>query len=426
MPHEGGTWSNADTGGTGHYGGLQFSQATSDAFGGKEFASRPDFATREDQMTVADRAAFYGWQGNPPQGLGAWEAITKGNVPGITTSTRPPRPTPQYGSALSSSSSSGQYVGSNDPRMKLTGTGNNGQQVRLTPQAQYVGDLLMQQYPNISEIGTIRPDKFQWHPSGRGLDVNWPGDETPAGKAQGDQMKAYLEANKEALGIANVLWQVADHFDHIHVSLKEGVSPALQEVTSGQGSPYSYDGPGGDRNNPMYTQNAKDTGGEQLGKDIVSGVMEIFGFGDLWKSPLDFGLFKGFKGLMSALFGDKGKGQSQSGTDDFTSLVPGSGGGGLIDDLMGLIPKPYGPLNPGSPTDAPLEFIPGVSPGGGSTPDLIGLVPPGPGGQPGTVDASTNLNIVNPQYGRQDPVMAEVDEFLFRDSRTGLRNVPRP
>lgn len=82
-----GNWQNADTGKNGHYGGLQFSPATWAAFGGNEFAAMPNLATREQQITVANRTAFTGYNGTAPQGLGAWEVITKGMVPGVDTST---------------------------------------------------------------------------------------------------------------------------------------------------------------------------------------------------------------------------------------------------------------------------------------------------------------------------------------------------
>lgn len=75
-----GNWSNADTGHSGHYGGLQFAPSTWALFGGTQFADRADHATAEQQMIVADRTAFTGWNGNPPQGLGAWETITNGQV----------------------------------------------------------------------------------------------------------------------------------------------------------------------------------------------------------------------------------------------------------------------------------------------------------------------------------------------------------
>jgi hypothetical protein len=76
-----GNWSNADTGHNGHYGGLQFAPATWAAYGGTMFADRADHASREQQIEVANRVAFTGWNGTPPQGLGAWETITNGTVP---------------------------------------------------------------------------------------------------------------------------------------------------------------------------------------------------------------------------------------------------------------------------------------------------------------------------------------------------------
>lgn len=88
----GGNWANADTGHNGHYGGLQFSLSTWKAFGGEQFAPMPHLATREQQMAVADRTAFTGYNGTPPQGLGAWEVITNGSTAGdgITVNSRPP------------------------------------------------------------------------------------------------------------------------------------------------------------------------------------------------------------------------------------------------------------------------------------------------------------------------------------------------
>lgn len=87
-----GNWQNADTGGNGHFGGLQFSPSTWNAYGGQEFAPMPHQATREQQMAVADRTAFYGYNGTPPQGLGAWEVITNGSTApaGITVNSQPP------------------------------------------------------------------------------------------------------------------------------------------------------------------------------------------------------------------------------------------------------------------------------------------------------------------------------------------------
>ncbi|QDF19747.1 tape measure protein [Mycobacterium phage LilSpotty] len=94
-----GNWANADTGQNGHYGGLQFSPETWKAYGGEEFAPLPHLATREQQIEVANRTAFTGYGDTKPQGLGAWEVITKGLTPNVTTDTpqsafMPPPPIP--------------------------------------------------------------------------------------------------------------------------------------------------------------------------------------------------------------------------------------------------------------------------------------------------------------------------------------------
>ncbi|WP_308192970.1 phage tail tape measure protein [Mycobacterium sp. PSTR-4-N] len=84
-----GNWGNQDTGGNGHYGGLQFSPDTWRNFGGVDLTgfTNPADATREQQIEIANRTAFTGYNGQAPQGLGAWQAITDGRVPGVTTST---------------------------------------------------------------------------------------------------------------------------------------------------------------------------------------------------------------------------------------------------------------------------------------------------------------------------------------------------
>ena len=43
--------------GNGYYGGLQFSQSTWNAFGGQDYASRADLASKEQQIAVAENVA---------------------------------------------------------------------------------------------------------------------------------------------------------------------------------------------------------------------------------------------------------------------------------------------------------------------------------------------------------------------------------
>src|SRR5699024_10621390 len=58
-----GDW-NANTG-NGYYGGLQFSQSTWEAYGGKQYAPRADLATPDQQKAVAEKTL-------DGQGWGAW------------------------------------------------------------------------------------------------------------------------------------------------------------------------------------------------------------------------------------------------------------------------------------------------------------------------------------------------------------------
>lgn len=59
----GGNW-RANTG-NGHYGGLQFTQSSWNAAGGRKYAPRADLATKAEQIATARRLAEI-------QGMGAW------------------------------------------------------------------------------------------------------------------------------------------------------------------------------------------------------------------------------------------------------------------------------------------------------------------------------------------------------------------
>ena len=64
----GGNW-HINTG-NGYYGGLQFAQSTWVNYGGGQFASRADLASRTEQMTIADRVLS-------SQGWGAWPVCSR-------------------------------------------------------------------------------------------------------------------------------------------------------------------------------------------------------------------------------------------------------------------------------------------------------------------------------------------------------------
>ena len=92
-------------------------------------------------------------------------------------------------------------------------------------------------FPEITDIGGVRPDSLRWHPQGLALDVMIPNSDTAAGKALGDRVVKFLVANRETLGVDHMIWRqnmiqpdgsaspmagrgsaTANHFDHVHVT----------------------------------------------------------------------------------------------------------------------------------------------------------------------------------------------------------------
>jgi hypothetical protein len=79
--------------GNGYYGGLQFDQATWDSAGGQHFATRPDLATRQDQIKVAE--ALHAQRGLQPWPNTGHLGLTPApDVPGSPAYTGPLGPAP--------------------------------------------------------------------------------------------------------------------------------------------------------------------------------------------------------------------------------------------------------------------------------------------------------------------------------------------
>jgi hypothetical protein len=109
-------------------------------------------------------------------------------------------------------------------------------------------------FPGISTIGGWRAtDPHPDHPSGQAVDIMIPNWDTPEGKAYGDQIKSFLQANAAALGIDSMIWQdtytpmsdpskaraqnrassqgpTQGHLDHIHVLTTGGGLPNGSET----------------------------------------------------------------------------------------------------------------------------------------------------------------------------------------------------
>jgi hypothetical protein len=97
-------------------------------------------------------------------------------------------------------------------------------------------------FPEIREIGGVRPDPLPWHPLGLALDVMIPNPDTAHGIALGNEIVAYVLRNADRFGIQDAIWRGVyytpggaqssrvGHYDHVHVTTTGGGYPKGGEV----------------------------------------------------------------------------------------------------------------------------------------------------------------------------------------------------
>jgi hypothetical protein len=108
-----------------------------------------------------------------------------------------------------------------------------GLQVRTILTARSISDV----FPEIRQIGGVRPDVLPWHPLGLALDVMIPDPSSADGIALGNKVVAYVLANATRFGIQDVIWRGVyytpngaqpsrlGHYDHVHVTTTGGGYP---------------------------------------------------------------------------------------------------------------------------------------------------------------------------------------------------------
>ena len=103
---------------------------------------------------------------------------------------------------------------------------------------------IVARFPEIREIGGVRPDSMKWHPNGLAIDVMIPHWDTPAGRALGDRIVRYVFDNADRFGLEYVIWQQTyrpasgtphlmedrgspdgNHYTHVHISSYGGGFP---------------------------------------------------------------------------------------------------------------------------------------------------------------------------------------------------------
>src|ERR1700733_4345136 len=63
------------------------------------------------------------------------------------------------------------------------------------------------EFPQIHEIGGVRPDPLPWHPLGLALDVMIPNPQTPEGIALGNSIVAYVLQHAARFPIQDAIWR---------------------------------------------------------------------------------------------------------------------------------------------------------------------------------------------------------------------------
>jgi len=84
----------------------------------------------------------------------------------------------------------------------------------LVPNARALTAYIIANYPGVQSIGGVRPDPLPDHPSGRAIDIMIGSD-----MGLGDTINADVQSQAGRFGVSYTMWRVANHFNHIHVTV---------------------------------------------------------------------------------------------------------------------------------------------------------------------------------------------------------------
>jgi hypothetical protein len=125
------------------------------------------------------------------------------------------------------------------PRLLPPGVASEeGLQVRTILAARSISDA----FPEIHNIGGVRPDPLPWHPNGLALDVTIPNPGTPEGIALGNEIVAFAFKNAARFGLQDAIWRGVyytpggsratgyGHYDHVHITTTGGGYPTGGET----------------------------------------------------------------------------------------------------------------------------------------------------------------------------------------------------
>ncbi|MCV7361306.1 hypothetical protein [Mycolicibacterium neworleansense] len=98
-------------------------------------------------------------------------------------------------------------------------------------------------FPEIRDIGGVRPDALRWHPNGLALDIMIPNASSAHGIELGNRIVAYALKNAERFALQDAIWRGTyytpgggaksggyGHYDHVHLTTKGGGYPTGGEL----------------------------------------------------------------------------------------------------------------------------------------------------------------------------------------------------
>lgn len=104
----------------------------------------------------------------------------------------------------------------------------------LQPHTVLAARAVSARFPQIGEIGGVRPDSKPWHPNGLAIDIMIPNPDSPEGIALGDEILAFAMANAGRFRLQDVIWRGTyytpsgpagsgyGHYDHVHITTMPG------------------------------------------------------------------------------------------------------------------------------------------------------------------------------------------------------------
>ena len=84
----------------------------------------------------------------------------------------------------------------------------------LVPNARVLAAYIIATYPGVQSIGGVRADALPDHPSGHAIDIMIGSD-----MGLGDAINADVQSQAGRFGVAYTMWRVANHFNHVHVTV---------------------------------------------------------------------------------------------------------------------------------------------------------------------------------------------------------------